>query len=269
MSDTTLPTKGLPAAVVADKGFGRSVSLAITDANHITAHGFDVNYPASIHFRTLKPGAFSVLVGTRLPVEVQVIMDGVLHASQICDPSNVGSSGGADTAVRRNVRELVDKPQAFFISTTDDGTPLQFSKPAESGEESRTQRLRQQLFPLLTSAPLQPLRTGQPGDALPVEDDLRSLVAPPDIPLNWASSRNLIGVGIRMIQVSLEGEPNLPQDVFSYVLFQLNDWNDNAWVRANSHSHIILPPDQYKELDDGTIVVAEPAGGCGNIFHLK
>lgn len=269
MSD--LQTEALSAVVVANKGFGRTVSLAITDANRITAHGFDVNYPARLHFRTLKPGQFSVLVGTRLPVEVQVMMDGILLASQICDPSSSGGSRSAETAVRRNVRELVDKPQAFFISTADDGTPLAFSKPAESAGQSSRQRLRQQLFPLLANAPLPPLRQGQPGDLLPDADadDLHSLLVPDDLPVYWASSTNLVGVGIRMVQVSVEGEPNLPLDTFSYVLFQLNDWDDNAWLRANSHSRIVLPPSQYKELDDGGIAAADPVGGCGNIHNLK
>jgi hypothetical protein len=138
----------IPGPIVSvDKGYGRSVSVAIVDTNRMITHGFDVDYPARIHFRTMRHGPFSVLVATKDPVEVRVIMDGKLLSEQRLDPLPTPSRDGSDlSAVRNQVREHINAPQPFFISFANDGSPLTFAADPVEGRTA-TQRMQLQLHP--------------------------------------------------------------------------------------------------------------------------
>jgi hypothetical protein len=72
------------------------------------------------------------------------------------------------------------------------------------------------------------------------------------LPETWAESHGLVAIGIRIVQQAVDGEPPMAPDGFTYVLFQMNTFADNAKVRANLHFHIKLPPKvPYREYDDG------------------
>jgi hypothetical protein len=85
------------------------------------------------------------------------------------------------------------------------------------------------------------------------------------LPEKWGESHGLVAVGVRMVQVAIEGEPLMPPDGFTYVLFQLNTWEDHARIRAHLHSRVKLPKmTPYKEFLDDPEPVPHPVGcACG------
>lgn len=150
---------GLGPIVTVEKRYGRKVGLAIVDENRQFTHGFETDFPAPMHFRILRYGAFSVMVLADLPVEVRIMMDGQLLAEQRLDPlPQPGLHAAQDrSAVRKQVRELVRAPQPFFISFADDNAPLVF-KP-DPLERSSQELLHLQLYP----------RTVQPGQRITMQ----------------------------------------------------------------------------------------------------
>jgi hypothetical protein len=125
---------------------GQPVHVALVDSNRVPVHGFDVDYPANIHFRYMRNGAFSVFVATNRPVEVRIIKDGELLAEQRVNPlPQPVSNRGEQSAVRRQVSENLTAPQPFFLDSTNDHQPLMFS-PDPLGR-SQEERLQLQLHP--------------------------------------------------------------------------------------------------------------------------
>ena len=320
---TTNKKPAIAGPIVSVQKRGRPVHVALVDSNRVFAHGFDVDYPADIHFRTMRHGPFSVLIATQDTVEIRVMMDNQLLCEQRLDPLPQPSfEQGDKSAVRKQVHEQLNAPQPFFVSHKNDGAPLAFT--ADPQGRSIEERMRLELHPdaLLpvngpatikheepvghmeakldvdpskfgmvpppqaaapTSAPADgatnPGTEGANlGDALSTSNGASNasrpaLVVPAsaqlpvdehqaepggdyhvELPLpTMASSYGMIAVGVRLVQVPIDGEPPLPLDGFDYVLFQLNTWEDNARVRANLHSRIKLPPKvAYREIDDGT-----------------
>jgi len=135
--------------VTVDKKHGRKVGLALVDGNRMFSHGFEVDFPAHMNFRIMRHGPYSVMVLADQPCEVRIMQDGKLLAEQRLDPlpspSLMHKPGGSD--VRRQVRELVNAPQPFFISFGDDHTPLMFTTDPEG--RSAEERLALQLYPKL------------------------------------------------------------------------------------------------------------------------
>jgi hypothetical protein len=339
MTNKSQPSNPLGPIVTVQKR-GLPVHVGIVDSNRLMAHGFDVDYPAKIHFRTLRHGPFSVLVATKSAVEVRVMMDGQLLCEQRLDPlPQPMRDRGEKSAVRRQVNENLNAPQPFFITAQNDGTPLTFV--ADPQGRSAQERLQLQLHPDqfapaaegpatvhrhehvgtphakmdvdpfklgLIAPPPAPVNNDLPHDGatepgalteggsladalssddgsstanapaqlvpasaqLPVDEHL---VAPEsamhiDIPLpHMAPSYGMIAVGVRLVQVVVDGEPPQAPDGFDWVLFQVNTWEDHARVRANLHSRIQMPPKvPYREIDDGTQVSdthTVHGSGCG------
>lgn len=105
-----------------------------------------------------------------------------------------------------------------------------------------------------------PVEKTQSGEAITIMDT--------PLPTNWAPSNGLIAIGVRMVQVQHEGEPTMPPDGFTYVLFQLNTWEDHTRLRANSMYRVKLPPKmpyrEYPGLDGAdTAHTHSPTGVCG------
>jgi hypothetical protein len=303
---------------------GLPVHVGIVDSNRTMAFGFDVDYPASIHFRTMRHGPFSVLVATKAALEVRVMLDGKLLCEQRLDPlPQAMRDRGEKSAVRRQVNENLGTHQAFFINAQNDGNPLMFI--ADPQGRSAQERLQLQLHPDrfapaaygpatvhrdeptgqvhakmdvdpiklgFVAPPPAPTNLDQPqdgatesgapsgslADALSTNDGSSTAATPAqlvpasaqlpveehasdpdahmhfDVPLpRMAPSYGMIAVGVRLVQVVVDGEPPQAPDGFDWILFQVNTWEDHARVRANLHSRIKLPPKTpYREVDDGT-----------------
>ncbi len=274
------------ALVTVDKRFGRQVLVGIVDSNRQLTNGFSSDWPATINYRTLRHGSFSVLVGTRAPVEVRVMMDGKLLCEHILDPLPAPSLSGTRSDVTRKLGELINQPQPFFISSDSEGANLAFVADERTDEE----HLRLQLNP----EPINPVNSpahmhlGEvpsifqakidipaPAKSIPAQVDQTGTVVSRgheiDAPLpdSWAPSSGLLVIGIRMIQTQQEGEPTMPPDGFEYVLFQLNTWENHARIRANLHSRIKLGPRiKFPEIVDGEkpqdYQSATPTGTCGH-----
>lgn len=108
--------------------------------------------------------------------------------------------------------------------------------------------------------------------SLPVDETVKGAEAvtimDTPLPTRWAPSHGLIAIGVRMVQVQHEGEPTMPPDGFTYVLFQLNTWEDHTRLRANSMYRVKLPPKmpyrEYPGLDgDQQGHTHSPNGVCG------
>jgi hypothetical protein len=155
--------------VTVNKKFGREVLVAIVDGNRMFTHGFEVDYPAHMYFRTMRHGPFAVMIGTKEPVEVRIMMDGKLLAEQRLDPlpqpSTAHRPGGSE--VRRQVRELVNSPQPFFISSADDNSRLMFS--ADPANRTADERVQLQLAPQPIEPP-QGLVKVHEGDPVGISD---------------------------------------------------------------------------------------------------
>lgn len=136
--------------VTVDKKYGRKVGLALVDVNRMFSHGFEVDFPAHMNFRIMRHGPYAVMVLADQPCEVRIMQDGKLLAEQRLDPlpspSKIHKPGGSE--VHRQVRELVNAPQPFFISFADDHTPLMFTTDPEG--RSAEELLALQLYPQLT-----------------------------------------------------------------------------------------------------------------------
>lgn len=136
--------------VTVDKHYGRKVGIALVDGNRMFSHGFEVDFPAHMNFRIMRHGPYSVMVLADQPCEVRIMQDGKLLAEQRLDPlpspSTSHKPGGSE--VRRQIRELVNAPQPFFISFADDHSPLTFATDPES--RSPEELLALQLYPKLT-----------------------------------------------------------------------------------------------------------------------
>ncbi len=325
------PTGATGPMVSVDKKFGRSVLVGIVDSNRMITHGFDVDFPSyKMHFRTMRHGAFSVLVGTQDPVEVRVIMDGQLLLEQRLDPLPQ-PTGRTDSQVVRQVREIVSQPQPFFLTTADNGQPLTFAPDSQGRSAAELMQLQIHPEPFTPVSGPAVVRREEPQAEMHAKPDLDpsqvGMVVPPAPPVSdraagvkapaagepggaaeeagetpeasgparvvpasaqlpvdehevepsdyhielplprMAPSHGLVVVGIRMVQVKVEGEPTMPPDGFAYVLFQLNTWDEHLRVRANLHSKINLPERiPYREIDDGTNQGEPPAlphSGCG------
>lgn len=59
----------------------------------------------------------------------------------------------------------------------------------------------------------------------------------------WAPSSGLLAIGVRMVQIDIQGEPLMPPDVFDWVLVQLNTFEEHALVRAHLLGRINPLPD--------------------------
>jgi hypothetical protein len=190
--------------VTVDKKYGREVLVGIVDSNRQLTNGFSSDWPASIHYRTLRHGTFSVLVGARLPVEVRVMMDGKLLCEQFLDPLPSPSTAGSKSDVVRKIGELTNRPQPFFISFDDEGANLRFT--ADQKGRSAEELLRLQLNP----EPLTPVngpalvRVGQlPTSICEAQVDIP---APLALPINTKAAAKASEPGIVTTSEELDHE---------------------------------------------------------------
>lgn len=112
--------------VVVDKGGGdqREVVVGVLSGTRMPAHGFDVHGYAPNHYRVVNHGPFGVILGTRVPIEVRVILDGNLVTETRFYPTEIPLQPGMDPTLTEARSEM---PQPFMILNGQDGKPLMFA----------------------------------------------------------------------------------------------------------------------------------------------
>lgn len=214
---------GLPTGlVVVDKGGGvdREILVGVLNGTRMPAAGFDVRGYAPNHYRVVNNGPFGVILGSRVPLEIRVILDGELVHEGKFIPTQIPLSRGMDPTLTEARASL---PQPHMILHDQSGQPLMF-KPFD-GSLSDDEIIARQLHaepmtpPALDTidhgAPVtQELKVDLPEDVL-----ARFLAPPPFVKPDNAANAAVTTDGGDATLTSAEqdgvphGKDNLPADV--------------------------------------------------------
>jgi hypothetical protein len=133
------------------------------------AHGFDVRGYAPNHYRVVNHGPFGVILGSRVPIEVRVILDGELVNEAKFRPSEIPLALGMDPTLTEARAEL---PQPFMILQDTNGSPLMFA-PFDSSL-SPDEIIAQQVH----AEPMSPPSLDMIDHGAPVTEELKLDISP-------------------------------------------------------------------------------------------
>lgn len=216
---------GLPTGlVVVDKGGGvqREILVGILNGTRMPAAGFDVRGYAPNHYRVVNKGPFGVILGSRVPLEIRVILDGELVHEGKFVPTQIPLSRGMDPTLTEARAAM---PQPHMILQDQSGQPLMF-KAFDSSLTDDEIIARQLHAEPMTPPELDTIDHGAPvTQELKVDlpaDVLAKLMAPPPViikPDNAAVSTDGVTTdgGNTALASEFQGVPqgktDLPEDV--------------------------------------------------------
>lgn len=209
--------------VVVDKGgVTREILVGVLNGTRMPAHGFDVRGFAPNHYRVVNHGPFGIILGTRVPVEVRVIVDGELVNEAKFVPTEIPLTPGMDPTLTEARAEL---PQPFMVLQDKDGRPLMFKAP--EGDLSADEIVARQLHAQVMEPPtLDMIDNGGPVTQelkLDITEELLAAIMAPPAPIkpdnaavSEAGDDTATADGATLadqVQGPPQGKENLPADV--------------------------------------------------------